>query len=63
MQMEKLNEKLTVALPDSTARYLRAIAEASGITPSELVRDLIEARVHDEREKYRALANIFGTAA
>lgn len=61
--IEKLNEKLTVSLPDSTARFLRAIAEAGGVTPSELVRELIEVRVQTEREKYHALANIFGDAA
>lgn len=63
MHVEKLSEKLTVSLPDSTARQLRGIAEAGGVTPSELVRELIEQRVQAEKDKFHALANIFGTAA
>lgn len=59
MHPEKLNETLGIKLSDTTLRQLRGVAEATGSTPSELVRHLIEQHLATERERYRSLHSIF----
>lgn len=57
---EKLNETLGVKLSDTTRKQLKGVAEAAGISESELVRNLIEAHLAAERERYHSLHSIFG---
>ena len=43
-------------------RRLVALAEADGLSASELVRRLIDLHIEDRAANYRALASIFGDA-
>jgi len=57
---EKLIEEMTIKLSDSAKRKLVALAEADGLTASELVRRLIDSHIEARAENYRALHVIFG---
>jgi len=60
---EKLIDEMTIKLSDVTKRRLVALAEADGITASELVRRLITVHLEERERHFRALNSIFGTTA
>lgn len=60
MAREKLIEQIGCRVDESTAMQFRACAEADGFTESELVRQLIDAYLHERRELYSRLTSIFG---
>ena len=57
---EKLLDEMTIKLAESQKRRLVALAEADGLTASELVRRLIDSHIEARAENYRALHVIFG---
>ena len=57
---EKLLDEMTIKLGLDQKRRLVALAEADGLTASELVRRLIESPIEDRAANYRALHSIFG---
>ena len=57
---EKLLDEMTIKLGPDQKRRLVALAEADGLTASELVRRLIESHIEDRAANYRALHSIFG---
>ena len=59
---EKLLDEMTIKLGLDQKRRLVALAEADGLTASELVRRLIDSHIEDRAANYRALASIFGDA-
>ena len=59
---EKLLDEMTIKLGLDQKRRLVALAEADGLTASELVRRLIDSHIEARAENYRALASIFGYA-
>ena len=59
---EKLLDEMTIKLGLDQKRRLVALAEADGLTASELVRRLIDLHIEDRAANYRALASIFGDA-
>ncbi len=58
---EKLTEALTVKMPDTMLRELRAVAESNGEEAPEFVRRLISDALEGERARYAVLHSIFGT--
>ena len=60
---EKLIEEMTLKLSDSHKRKLAQLAEADGITASELVRRLIAVHLEERERHFRALDAIFGARA
>ena len=59
---EKLLDEMTINLGLDQKRRLVALAEADGLSASELVRRLIDLHIEDRAANYRALASIFGEA-
>ncbi len=59
---EKLLDEMTIKLGLEQKRRLVALAEADGLSASELVRRLIDLHIEDRAANYRALASIFGDA-
>jgi len=59
---EKLLDEMTIKLGLDQKRRLVALAEADGLSASELVRRLIDLHIEDRAANYRALASIFGDA-
>jgi hypothetical protein len=59
---EKLLDEMTIKLGPDQKRRLVALAEADGLSASELVRRLIDLHIEDRAANYRALASIFGDA-
>jgi len=59
---EKLLDEMTIKLGPDQKRRLVALAEADGLTASELVRRLIDSHIEERAANYRALASIFGDA-
>lgn len=59
---EKLLDEMTIKLGLDQKRRLVALAEADGLSASELVRRLIDLHMEDRAANYRALASIFGDA-
>lgn len=57
---EKLTEALTVKMPDTMLRELRAVAESNGEEAPEFVRRLISDALDGERARYAVLHSIFG---
>lgn len=57
---EKLLDEMTIKLGLDQKRRLVALAEADGLTASELVRRLIDSHIEARAENYRALHVIFG---
>lgn len=60
MPAEKLIEEMTIKLAESQKRRLSALAEADGLTASELVRRLIAAHLEERERHFHALHAIFG---
>lgn len=60
---EKLLDEMTIKLGLDQKRRLVALAEADGLSASELVRRLIEAHLDERERHFRALASIFGADA
>lgn len=56
---EKLLDEMTIKLGLDQKRRLVALAEADGLSASELVRRLIDLHIEDRAANYRALASIF----
>lgn len=63
MPAEKLIEEMTVKLAESQKRRITALAEADGITASELVRRLIASHLEERERHFHALHAIFGGPA
>lgn len=61
MTPEKLIEEMTIKLAESQKRRLAALAEADGLTASELVRRLIAAHLEERERHFHALHAIFGS--
>ena len=59
---EMLLDEMTIKLGLEQKRRLVALAEADGLSASELVRRLIDLHIEDRAANYRALASIFGDA-
>ena len=59
---EKLLDEMTIKLGLGQKRRLVALAEADGLSASDLVRRLIDLHIEDRAANYRALASIFGDA-
>lgn len=59
---EKLLDEMTIKMGLEQKRRLVALAEADGLSASELVRRLIDLHIEDRAANYRALASIFGDA-
>ncbi len=57
---EKLLDEMTFKITTDAKRRLQGLAEADGLTASELVRRLIEAHMDERERHFRALASIFG---
>jgi hypothetical protein len=57
---EKLLDEMTFKLTYDVKRRLQGLAEADGLTASELVRRLIEAHLDERERHFRALISIFG---
>lgn len=57
---EKLLDEMTIKLGLDQKRRLVALAEADGLTASELVRRLIDRHIEERAANYRALHVIFG---
>lgn len=60
---EKLLDEMTFKLTGDAKRRLQGLAEADGLTASELVRRLIEAHLDERERHFRALVSIFGATA
>lgn len=60
MDHDKKIEQIGVKLPDDVRRALRLLAEDAGVSPPELIRELIARHLQDQRDRYRALHSIFG---
>lgn len=60
---EKLLDEMTFKIGLDAKRRLQGLAEADGLTASELVRRLIEAHLDERERHYRALVCIFGANA
>jgi predicted DNA-binding protein len=63
MTAEKMIEAISIKLPTSTRTQLAALAEADGLNVSEYIRVLIDRDIDAHRQKFAALAAIFGTSA
>lgn len=57
---EKLLDEMTFKITLDAKRRLQGLAEADGLTASELVRHLIEAHLDERERHFRALVSIFG---
>jgi predicted DNA-binding protein len=57
---EKLLDEMTFKIGLDAKRRLQGLAEADGLTASELVRRLIDSHIEDRAANYRALHSIFG---
>jgi predicted DNA-binding protein len=63
MVPEKLIDEITVKLSDTQKRRLVALAEADGVSASELVRRLIALHLEERERHFHALNLIFGASA
>jgi len=57
---ERLLDEMTFKLTTDAKRRMQGLAEADGLTASELVRRLIDLHIEDRAANYRALHSIFG---
>lgn len=58
--MSKCTETLVTHLPMETATQLKALADAEGTTPSEKIRNLIDADILKNRTWFQRMQEVFG---